>query len=93
MHLFSGQDARVGSFISLRFSFCVVKSAHVSTSLQVTLSVFEREHSIITAKDLWDSRLGIYNLPGNNNHCQTCGARKASDCDGMRIKYVPPSDS
>lgn len=48
----------------------------------VTLSVFEREHSIITAKDLWDSRLGIYNLPGNNNHCQTCGARKASDCDG-----------
>ncbi|KAG0566378.1 hypothetical protein KC19_7G059400 [Ceratodon purpureus] len=58
----------------------------------MTYSVFERDHSITGPKDLWDGRLGVYNLPGVKNHCLTCGARKASDCEGHFGHIVLPRE-
>ena len=63
----------------------------IGSFAQHTLSVFEKSQSIDKAKDLWDSRLGVYNLLGKDNRCCTCGAKKPSDCDGMHRCLSTPS--
>jgi hypothetical protein len=85
MHLFPAQDAlEADSLIFfLFFLFLAIESLRVPGHSQMTFSVFERDHSINGTKDLWDGRLGVY---GSHNHCLTCGAKKASDCEGMQFQ-------
>lgn len=67
---------------------CHLEYLHVTTISQLKSSVFEDSHTIEKTKDLYDNRLGIYNLMGDDNLCGTCGARRASDCDGMKFENV-----
>jgi len=63
---------------------CCIELLHMTGNSQLKISVLKDNDAIEKPKGLWDNRLGIYNLVGNDNYCGTCGATNASDCDGMQ---------